>query len=69
MKKRKGDWWVYLFIIIGILLITKVTVEALVPGVVPVPGHDINEFAPPLGCLAGQFLKYDGTKLICSWLS
>ena len=68
MKKR-GNRWLYFFIIIEILLITGITIYALSPGFIPSPGHDTNEISIPPGCIAGQFLKYDGTNWVCSDLT
>jgi len=74
MKKRKKitinihltNRWLYTLIAVGILAIIAVGVYALAPGVIPNPGHNISEISIPSGCVAGQFLKYDGTKWVCS---
>jgi len=66
---KRGKRLVYILIIIWILLIVGIMVYALAPGVIPVPGHNINEISIPPGCVAGQFLKYDGTKWVCSDLT
>jgi len=56
----------YTLIAVGILAIIAVGVYALAPGVIPNPGHNISEISIPSGCVAGQFLKYDGTKWVCA---
>ena len=74
MKKRRGiqikinftNRWLYTLIAIGILALVGVGVYALAPGVVPNPGHNINEVSIPGGCTPGQFLKYDGANWVCS---
>jgi uncharacterized membrane protein len=69
MKKKGVKWWLYVLITIGILLTVGVIVYALAPEIIPVPGHNISQFAPPSWCVAGQFLKYDGNKWVCSDLT
>jgi len=69
MKKKGVKWWLYVLITIGILLTVGVIVYALNPGLIPVPGHDTVNISIPSGCIAGQFLKYDGAKWVCSDLT
>lgn len=74
MKKRGkfiiqinlSNRWLYTFIILGILAIIGVGVYALAPGVAPNPGHLLSEVGVPTGCVAGQFISWNGTNLICS---
>jgi hypothetical protein len=54
------------FIILGILILIAIGVYGLAPGVVPNPGHNINEISIPSGCQSGQFLQWDGNKWICA---
>ena len=63
MKKRN----IYLFAFLGIFVVIAIGVfYALAPGVVPNPGHDINELSVPSGCVSWQFLQWDGTGWACS---
>ncbi len=41
-------------------------VNALTPGIAPNQGHLISEIAPPTGCIAGQFLEWDGASWKCA---
>jgi hypothetical protein len=74
MKKGRGiqikinftNRWLYTFIAIGILAIVGVGVYAYGTSNPSTFGHSIGELAAPSGCLAGQFLKYDGTNWVCS---
>jgi hypothetical protein len=71
MKKRLikiniSNRWRYTLIALGIILIISVGIYALTPGVVPIPGHSINDFAPPATCVAGQFLQWNGATWVCS---
>jgi hypothetical protein len=68
MKKEKTNMnrWFYVLIIFGVLVAVVIRVYALAPGVIPNPGHNISEVSIPSGCVANQFLKYDGTKWVCA---
>jgi hypothetical protein len=76
MKKRKEvtinihltNRWLYTLIIIGIIIVIGAGIYAYGggSGSPSVFGHTINETAPPSPCYANQFLKWDGTKWICT---
>ena len=65
-EKRILKRFSYIFIILGILTIIAIGVYALAPNIIPNPGHNISEISIPSGCVAGQFLKYDGTTWVCA---
>lgn len=74
MKKKRdlkinihlSNRWLYTFIVLGILISVGVGVYALTAGTAPNPGHLISEVAPPTGCSANKFLKFDGTNWVCA---
>ncbi len=74
MKKKKGviininlsNRWLYTFILLGIFIMIGIGVYALTPGVKPNPGHLLSEVSPPAPCAVNQFLKFDGTNIVCS---
>ncbi len=65
IKIRLPKRWISMLIIIGLLIIVGIGVYALVPGIRPEPGHLLSEFSPSSSCTAGQFLKWNGTDIIC----
>src|SRR4030066_39383 len=58
--------WLYTFIAVFLLAAVAVGVYALAPGVVPNPGHNINEVSVPSPCTSGQFLQYNNSDWKCS---
>ena len=59
----------YFLGIIGTLLIIVgifVAYAIVTPGTAPNPGHISDEIAPPVGCIARQFLSFNGTSWICA---
>jgi hypothetical protein len=68
MKKKvhNSNRLIYFFVTLGILIAVAIGVYALSAGVKPNPGHLISEIAPPVGCVAGQFLQFDGTNWTCA---
>jgi hypothetical protein len=75
MKKKRGiqinffNRWLYTLIALGILVIISVGVYALQAGVKPNPGHDLSELGVPSGCTSGQVISWNGTALVCSYVS
>ncbi|MCK4649857.1 shufflon system plasmid conjugative transfer pilus tip adhesin PilV [Candidatus Pacearchaeota archaeon] len=55
----------YVFIVIGLVVLSTVAVYALTPGVAPNPGHLITQVAPPSGCSDGQVLGWSGSGWSC----
>jgi hypothetical protein len=66
IKINLTNKWLYTFIAIGIIAIIGVGVYAIAPGVVPDPGHNINDLSVPSSCAAGQFLQYNGANWVCA---
>ena len=56
----------YTLIALFLLIAAGIGVYALAPGVIPNPGHNINEMSVPSGCVAGQVLSYNGNALVCT---
>ena len=71
--KRKAflsNRWLYTFIALGIIAALSVGVYAAVtPGTAPDPGHLLSDVSPPTGCPSGNYIKWDGTNLVCSAIS
>jgi len=61
--------FIYTFVAFILILIIGVIVFAQTPGVAPNPGHLVDEFAPPFGCLVNQVLQWDGINWICAGFS
>ena len=53
-------------LVISVILFVSILISALTPGVAPNPGHDIQNVAPPLGCVAGDLLKWDNPNWGCA---
>ena len=65
IKVNFTNRFIYTFIAFILILIIGIIVFAQTPGVAPNPGHLVNEFAPPAGCLTNQVLQWDGANWVC----
>ncbi len=60
------DKWFYTFVVVISLIIIGVGVYALTPGGSGDPGHNIDSVGPPSGCVANEYLQWDGSVWTCA---
>lgn len=57
---------IYTLVLVLAVVLVLGGIYALSPGVKPVVGHLIGEFAPPSPCASGSFVKWTGSVWQCA---
>jgi hypothetical protein len=55
----------YTLVAIIVIVLLAVGINALIPGVVPNPGHDIQTISPPNPCNSGEYIRFLGGSWDC----
>jgi len=65
VKIKLSNKTAYSIIAVVALVLLAFGISALTPGVAPNPGHVLDNIAPPSGCAANEYLRWNGIQWDC----